>query len=468
MTDEQKLKVPALAKITSDKVYTYIVMAFMVCLPIGELITEFLKKTKLKAFRRIYPSYYQPYIVAVFGGILALVIILTFVSRAVNGKFKFYVADIFFFTHLFFMLLSMFCSVNFGVFAGGSKFYCERPEIFLCYYSLYFAGTMIENSDLRKKLFYTYFAVALLQGVVAFLQTFKIEIAYCLYFSNRVSSRAAYGLLQNTNFYGTLACLFTAILSGLFIFSSKLTKSKVLRWVFYFSALFVFYTMIGSCARLSWLGFAGMNVAYVISLIVMRKSNMDKESLKKITIDYLIMLAGYVVVIAIAVIFTNFITGRIKATVNDTLNKDIGDKEFGHGRGKIWKTEIECIKRHWVTGIGLDNLAQAFREMPGWQKGDYVQDKGHNEYLHLAATQGIFALINYLSLIIYAVSTAVKRILTEKDDVKRCLLWICVTSVAAYLCQAMLSSSIMNVAPYFWLILGLTTPRTKPISFRKG
>lgn len=469
MSDELKLKVPALAKMTSDKVYAFIVMAFMVFLPVAEIITEIMTKNKIKVFgpRPPYPSYFQPYIVGVFGGVLALVIILTFISRIVNG-FKFYVADVFFFTLLGFMLLSMFCSVNFGVFAGGSKFYCERPEIFLCYYCLYFAGTMIEDSALRKKLFFTYFAVALIQGVFAFLQTYKIELAYCLYFSNRVSSRAAYGLLQNTNFYGTLSCLFTAILSGLFIFSSKLFKSKALKWITYVAALFVFYTMIGSCARLAWLGFAGMNAAYVISLIIMRKSTMDKESLKKITIDYIIMLAGYIVIIALAVLFTNFITGRIKATVNDTLSKNVSDKDFGHGRGKIWKTEIECIKRHWVTGIGLDNLAQAFREMPGWKRGDYVQDKGHNEYLHLAATQGIFALINYLSLIIYAVSTAVKRIFKEKDDVKRCILWICVTSVAAYLCQAMLSSSIMNVAPYFWIILGLTTPRTKPISFKKG
>jgi hypothetical protein len=180
MSDELKLKVPALAKMTSDKVYAFIVMAFMVFLPVAEIITEIMTKNKIKVFgpRPPYPSFFQPYIVGVFGGILALVIILTFISRIVNG-FKFYVADVFFFTLLGFMLLSMFCSVNFGVFAGGSKFYCERPEIFLCYYCLYFAGTMIEDSGLRKKLFFTYFVVAIMQGVVAFLQTYKIEIAYC-------------------------------------------------------------------------------------------------------------------------------------------------------------------------------------------------------------------------------------------------------------------------------------------------
>ena len=95
MSDELKLKVPALAKMTSDKVYAFIVMAFMVFLPVAEIITEIMTKNKIKVFgpRPPYPSFFQPYIVGVFGGILALVIILTFISRIVNG-FKFYVADV--------------------------------------------------------------------------------------------------------------------------------------------------------------------------------------------------------------------------------------------------------------------------------------------------------------------------------------------------------------------------------------
>ena len=467
MTDEAKLKVPFLAKASSDKVYCYIVMALMLFLPVAEIITEVLGKNKVKIGGKfLYPSYYQPYIVGVFGGILALVIILNVISRIVNGKFKLYVADIFFVTFMTFMLLSMACSMNPGVFADGQKHYCERPEIFLCYYGLYFAGSMIEDPKLRKKILITYFFVALMQGVVAFLQTYQIEIYYCLFYNYRVSRRSAYGLVQNTNFYGTLSCLLTTAVSGLFVFSSKLFKNRYIKWIFFAVALFVFYTMLASNARLAWLGFAGMICTYIVSLIVMHKSNMDKESLKKITFDFLIMLAGFIFVIVITTLFTTYITGRVKESKKDVV-QSVGSDDFGHGRGKIWKTEIECIKHHWVTGIGLDNLAEAFREMPGWQKGDYVQQKGHNEYLHLAATQGIFALTNYLAALIYALVNTVKKILKEEDDTKRCIRWILLTMFAAYVCQAMLSSSIMNVAPYFWLVLGLLSPRTKPITFKK-
>lgn len=471
MTEETRLKAPVLARLSSDKVFCYLSMALFLALPIVEIITELLGKFKIKVIgpRPPYPSYFQPYVVAVFGALLALAVILNVVSRIVNGKFKLYVADIFFVTLFIFMLLSMAFSVNPGVFAGGSKYYCERPEIFLCYYCLYYAGTMIEDPKLRKKMLYTYFVVALIQGVVAFLQTFRIEIHYCLFLYNRASTKAAYGLLQNTNFYGALSLVFVAAVSGLFIFSSVLFKSKIIKytkWVFFAVALLLFYTMLASYSRLAWLGFAGMICTYIISFIVMRKSTMDKAKLKKIVTDFLIMCGGFLVVILITTLATNIVTSRVKETATDTLAR-VGDDNFGHGRGRIWRAGINSIPKHWVTGIGLDNYAQAFRELPDWHKGDFIQDKGHNEYLHILVTQGAFAFVNYLAVLIYAAVNAVKRIIKETDDVKRCLHWIFLVIFAAYACQAILNSSVLNVAPYFWIIIGLLTPRTKPISFKK-
>ena len=70
-------------------------------------------------------------------------------------------------------------------------------------------------------------------------------------------------------------------------------------------------------------------------------------------------------------------------------------------------------------------------------------------------------------MLVYSVSGVVKAIIGEKDEEKRSILWICLGVVAAYLAQALLSSSVMNVAIYFWIFLGLITPRTKAVSFKK-
>ena len=472
MSDEAKLRFPVLAKAASDKVFCYVSMALFVLLPVVEIINEILGKKKVKFFtHRLYPSYFQPYVVGLFGGILAFFVILSFISRIANGKFKLYAADVFFFTLFLFMMLSYIFSANPGVFADGQKHYCERPEIYLCYFCLYFAGSMIESADLRKKLLFTYFGVGVVQGVFAFLQTYKIELWYCLFTNNRASTRACYGLLQNTNFYGALSLVFVAAVSGLFIFSSVIFKKNkftmAFKWICFVVALVIFYTMLGTYSRLAWLGFAGMIGTYIVSLLIMRKSDMDQEKLKKITFDFLIMCAGFVVVLIIVYFATNIIKSRVSETAKDTVAK-VGDDDFGHGRGRIWRAGIHSIPRHWVTGIGLDNYAQAFRELPDWKQGDFIQSKGHNEYLHILVTQGAFAIINYLAVLIYAAVNAIKKIIHEKDDVTRCLHWIFLTIFAAYACQAILNSSVLNVAPYFWIIIGLLTPRTKPISFKKG
>lgn len=467
MGNESKARTPFIAKIASEKVFCYVSMVLLVFLPVAEIIQEFMKASKNKAFRFMYPSYYQPYIVAVFGIALTALVIISFIARAVSGKFKFYIADVFYFTLMAFMLISLFCSVNFGVFANGLAYYMEHPFHFLCYYGLYFAGTMISDVNLRKKLIYSYVIIALIEGVVAFLQTRGIEITYCLYSANKPSYTAAYGTIQNTNFYGTLSCVLTAMCSGLFIFSSKLMKRKPLKWVIFALTLLIFYTMLESGARLAWVGMIAMIFTYIVSLIIMRKGKIDKDSLRQITIDFITMIIGYICVVIVMLITDySYVAERVEQTAHDTIGATNSD-DFGSGRGEIWRAALSSVPHHWATGIGLDNLVQAFREMPGFQEGDYMQAKGHSEYIHTLATQGVFAITNYIALLIYAGATAVKRIVNEKDDTKRSILWIFFCVFIAYAAQAMVSSSVMNVAPYFWIVLGLITPREKPISFKK-
>ncbi len=466
MTGETKPKTPLIAKIASDKVLCFISVALLVFLPVAELIQEFLKASKNKAFRFMYPSYFQPNIVAVFGIVLTLFVVLSFIGRALSGKFRFYLADVFYFTLLAFMLISLFCSKNFGVFADGVRFYMEHPFHFLCYYGLFYAGSMIEDTKLRRNVLFAYVVVAVIQGIVAFLQTRGIEILYCLYEADRPGYTAAYGLLQNTNFYGTLSCVLTAAVSGLFIMSSQLFRSKVLKWITFAIAILIFYTMIESMARLAWVGIGAMVLTYIISFIIMRKGAIDRDSLRKITIDFLTLMIGFIVIIILNIILESSITDKLEQTAEDTASiAESGD--FGNGRGDIWRAALSSVPHHWLTGIGLDNLAEAFREQPGWQPGMYVQSKGHSEYIHTLATQGVFSLINYLLLLIYAAAGTVKAVFNEKNDVKRSVLWIFLGIFAAYISQALISSSVMNVAPYFWIVLGIVTPRTKPVSFSK-
>ena len=92
-------------------------------------------------------------------------------------------------------------------------------------------------------------------------------------------------------------------------------------------------------------------------------------------------------------------------------------------------------------------------------EGMYLQDKAHNEYIHILVTQGVPSLINYLTLLILTASRTVKNIIKENAPEKRALAWIFLGIFIAYCAQALFNSSVNYVVIYFWLVIGLLAPR---------
>ena len=158
--------------------------------------------------------------------------------HALTTMLSFRIADIFYLTLVFFMVISAVFSLNPGEYSAGYVFYCENPMHFLAYYWLYFAGTLIDNAKYRKNLLFVFIAVALFESIFAFLQTFDIELSYSLYYH---TSRTAYGLTQNSNFYGGMCILFIACISGVYIFADNIIDSKLKDYVLPAAAGFIFF-----------------------------------------------------------------------------------------------------------------------------------------------------------------------------------------------------------------------------------
>ena len=76
-------------------------------------------------------------------------------------------------------------------------------------------------------------------------------------------------------------------------------------------------------------------------------------------------------------------------------------------------------------------------------------DKAHNEYLQIAATIGIPALIVYLSFLSLILFPKMKEMFKNK------LLFILVLTIICYLTQAFFNISTIGVAPLFWMLLGI-------------
>ena len=126
---------------------------------------------------------------------------------------------------------------------------------------------------------------------------------------------------------------------------------------------------------------------------------------------------------------------------------------IGSYRLFIWREGLETVPHYWYIGTGLDNYVYSFF----WDNPDYTgyyQDKGHNEYIHILVTQGIFALTTWLTLIFYNLVTSTKRFFyTNNDETK--ITFILIVMYGGYLCQALANSSVTNVAIYNWIITGL-------------
>ena len=438
----------SISRACSEKMFYRTVVALLAGLPVAEFITEIICRFN----DDIIPSFFQPQILMAFGIIGTFITVLYWVSSD-HRKRRFRIADVFYFTLIFFMVISAVFSLNPGVYARGYAFYCENPLHFLAYYWLYFAGTLIDDGKYRKNILFVYLGVALFEGIFAFLQTFDIELAYCPSYH---AERAAYGLTQNSNFYAGMCVVFVACAAGLFIFSDEIGLSKTMRRLILALAALLFYTMLGSRARLAWVGFAGMVIFYLISLVIMYRR--DKEALKPVVKRSLIIFGCFLAVFLIAFLFTDYIREATVRSYWEVANGDV-DK-IGSDRIYNWKKGLESVPKHWLTGVGLDNYSYVFVSDPDYEFGMYVQEKGHNEYLHTMVTQGIPALINYLALLVFACSGAVKSILKRASGEERAVTWILLGMFTAYAVQAMLNSSIINVVVYFWLVVGLITPRT--------
>ena len=434
----------SIGNLVSEKAFYRASAILLSGLPVVEVITEII----VRFDDRIIPSFFLPQVTGLFGIFGALITILYWLTIE-RGKRKLRIADIFYFTLLFFMILSAVCSRNPGVYSEGDYFYCENPLHFLAYYWLYFAGTLIDDPKYRKNLLYLFAGVAVLEGIFAFLQTFNIELSYSLYY---YTEHTAYGLAQNSNYYGGLCVVLIAGISGMYFFSDYVTDSKYMKYVLPAVLAFLFYTMLGSRARLAWVGFAGLVVFYVISFAIMYRK--DKETVKPALKRSLVLLAVFSAVFLIAFFFTDYIREAAVRSYWEVANGDV--EKVGSDRIYNWKMGLASVPDNWLTGVGLDNYSYVFRADPEY----YTQAKAHNEYLHVLVTQGVPAVINYLALLIYAGAGAVKSVVNDTSKVRRILTWIFLGMFITYCVQALFNGSVTYVAVYFWLIIGLITPRT--------
>ncbi len=139
-------------------------------------------------------------------------------------------------------------------------------------------------------------------------------------------------------------------------------------------------------------------------------------------------------------------------------------------RFNVYNSCIEMFKDNWLLGIGVGN--QNFREIYGlYMKTGFDALSAYNIYLETAVESGIFALIMFLSFIIYNITVACRYIIKRKNA-NSIYLAIAVISLAGMLFHGLVDTVFFRpqIQIIFWIMIGIikviTFPRSVYVSKR--
>ncbi len=319
----------------------------------------------------------------------------------------------------------------------------------LAYFSLFLFAFRLVNMKHHKKILRGLVGAGVIVAVYGILQHYFLD--FLPRNSVRMGSSQIYGLFDNPNFFGSYLVLVISISIMLFLIS-KGNKS----YYFYLgSSVLFFIAIIFTYTRSALVGlFATM--LFLTLFVILNK----KHLWRRWTIVLVLFISIFISIDALG---DGKFINKI-ATAFDDTQKIITNNSDGHegsSRWFIWRYTFPLIEDYFWTGSGPDTLYYVFpndnRELVSSYLGnEIVVDKAHNEYLQIAVTLGVPALVVYLtflSVILFTAYRALQKIKTDETIyIIHCGI---IASIVGYLVQAFFNISVVTVAPFFWVLLGL-------------
>lgn len=423
----------------NEKTFTFLIIFTMFAIPSFELIGNL--------FGMKY--FFQEQIISILGLINAYIILFHFIKKIFKKqKFNFVLSDFFIILCFVFCIISLIFSNNFYKSFLGEYAYSETIFNVICYFSLFILSTLIKKEENKNKIFKSFIILCIFETLIAFLQNFSIwPISSFFDTSSHINGHFAFGLTQHCNFYAGLSIIFTGISAGAYMYKKEHNNFYlILTCLACFGTLFTY-------TRIAWVGiFSILFIIGIIEFIITKKKTpVDfSENIKK----FLLLIALFI----ICFLITGISSGQLIRDFNNTKNEFSDFDSIGTNRGRIWKVGLYSLQFDPLTGVGFDDYRHAYELYPTHY--DKTQNKGHNEYIHTLVTQGIPSGINYLLFSIYCCLFPLIQLKTSNSNTTtNTLTKIFIIALFAYMVQALFNSSINNVAPYKWILMGLLLPR---------
>ena len=372
-------------------------------------------------------------------GFIFLLIInfILIIGLILKKKYKKNIIDIFLVLCIIFGVISTIFAHNMEIAIFGEY---NRYEglLQICYYiTILFISSFVYDKN-KKYIINTILFTGIIQFLYGFLQVIPFYEFIPVVGKGVTLAR---GMITNSNFYGTYMLICLTYSLGLFL-DAKDKNKKIVYFVLY--NVFVVGLLIAN-ALSSIVGFICILMCLLIYSII-------KKTYKKFI---LITLSFITVLIGITEAELTFAISDLIKTKDEVIEISKGnfDDHFGTDRMYVWKETLKIVPNHLVNGVGIDNYAYAFDgEALTMYNGYILYDKAHNEYLQTLVTQGIFSLISYLSIFIIIVINGIKNSFKNNE------LYL-ILPVIGYMVQAFFNISVIEVAPLFYIALGLLIKR---------
>lgn len=337
----------------------------------------------------------------------------------------------------------------------GKEFRHEGFLSVLSYYLLFINWKINGTKEDIKKFIKLLVVIALLNSVYALLQIYT-NFNFIIRFD--LDPMMASGLCGNPNFFGSYIVTVISIITYIFMINKKTSIKDILIIILLFISLI-------NCQS------TGPFLTYILFLFLMIIYLLVKRNFK--LKNFLIVLIVLILTYSGVYLINKYQIKSYRCEMCDLKNSVIKDNkkesstdniDVTNGRLEIWKNSIDIFVKYPIIGVGFDNYELAYpnpkvtnsftfalttnneikKETPITY---YVVDNAHNVYLHTLISTGILGLVPYLILCLLTFIKGLK----SKNKLETILL----AGFVSYSIQAFANISVIQVAPIYYIIIGL-------------
>ena len=406
-------------KLDIEKIIYILIILVMVLIPILKL------STYIPAIEKFYINHFEIKSVYVLWGAIFFLLFI-YLYLIFSKKQKIGIVDIIIYILIILAFLSTKYAINVEKSFLGESYRYDGLFTILSYYFLILNSKSIKQEKYKKNIIKLFIFMGIFQSIYAIMQSYT-DFAFI---SRHIVDYMAMGLCSNPNFFGSYMVMQLLLIGYIYVYDSK--KRYLLIYVLFAVALYIAES-------------TGPVLSVIVALIF--SIFLIPKKFKKILMLIGVLLLSFVFAektlkyVQTTKYEKEFIPSYDIVTELSAIPKT-PVKELGNSRLIIWKNSIPLVKKYWLIGCGLDNFKNAYPNYTGVKI-----DKAHNVYLQISVTNGIPALILFLLLLLFSFIRGIKY----KNNI---LFPLCMAFIG-YSIQAFFNISVIDVAPYYFIIIGL-------------